>query len=69
MLVPVVLGERRLRFPLIASPKLDGMGLSITDQGPVTRGGSLLPNERIREYLDRDDLRLDADLVCTIHGF
>lgn len=62
------LGERRLRFPLIASPKLDGMRLSITDQGPVTRGGSLLPNERIREYLNRDALRLDADLVRTIHG-
>ena len=45
------------------------MHLSITDRGPVTRGGSLLPNERIREYLDRDGLRLDADLVRTIHGF
>jgi len=56
-------------FPLIASPQPNGMRLSITDYVPVTRGGSLLPTERIREYLDRDDLRLDADLVRTIHGF
>ena len=29
VLVPVVLGERRLRFPLIASPNLDGIRVSI----------------------------------------
>jgi DNA ligase-1 len=53
-----------LRFPLLASPKLDGMRLSVTERGPVTRGGALLPNERFRAYLDRDELRdLDGELT------
>jgi hypothetical protein len=69
MLVPVVLGERRLRFRLIASPSLTVLASPSIDQGPVTRGGSLLPNERISEDLHRDDLRLDADLARTIYGF
>jgi hypothetical protein len=29
----------------------------------------LLLNDRIGEYLDRDDRRLNADLMRTIHGF
>jgi DNA ligase 1 len=54
----------RLRFPMLASPKLDGMRVSITERGPVTRSGALLPNERFRAYLDRDELRgLDGELT------
>jgi DNA ligase 1 len=53
-----------LRFPLLASPKLDGMRVSITERGPVTRSGAPLPNERFRAYLDREELRgLDGELT------
>jgi DNA ligase 1 len=64
MLAASVDGAGPLRFPLLASPKLDGMRVSITERGPVTRGGLLLPNERLRAYLDRDELRgLDGELT------
>lgn len=57
-------GARHLRFPLLASPKLDGMRVSITERGPVTRGLRSLPNERLREYLSRPALvGLDGELV------
>lgn len=64
MLAASVADAGPLRFPLRASPKLDGIRLSITERGPVTRGGGLLPNERARAYLDRPELRgLDGELT------
>lgn len=64
MLAVAVEAAGPLRFPMLASAKLDGMRVSITERGPVTRGGALLPNERFRAYLDRDELRgLDGELT------
>lgn len=64
MLAVSVADAGPLRFPLLASPKIDGMRVSITDRGPVTRSGALLPNDRFRAYLDRDELRgLDGELT------
>jgi DNA ligase 1 len=64
MLAASVADAGRLRFPLLASPKIDGMRVSITERGPVTRSGALLPNERFRAYLDREELRsLDGELT------
>jgi hypothetical protein len=34
------------RFPLFASPKLDGMRASITERGPVTRASGTLVGAR-----------------------
>lgn len=64
MLAVSLADSGRLRFPMLASPKIDGIRVSIIERGPVTRGGALLPNERFRAYLDRDELRgLDGELT------
>lgn len=52
----------RLRFPLLASPKIDGIRVSITERGPLTRGGGLLPNEHFREYL-KAFIGIDGELT------
>lgn len=54
----------RLRYPLLASPKLDGMRVCITQRGVLTRSLRPLPNEKIAAYLDREELRfLDGELI------
>lgn len=64
MLAVPVRDLSRLRYPLLASPKLDGMRLSITQRGPVTRGGGLLANEAFRKHLTRPELvGLDGELI------
>jgi DNA ligase-1 len=54
-----------LRFPLLASPKLDGIRCLITEQGPVTRKLKPVPNKRLREFLaSRPELiGLDGELI------
>lgn len=54
-----------LRFPFLASPKLDGIRCFIGGQGPVTRKLKALPNRRLREALSNPHLRgLDGELIA-----
>lgn len=54
-----------LRYPLIASPKLDGWRAYNFEGKPHTRSGKLLPNEHTRRLLSRRELDgLDGELIC-----
>lgn len=54
----------RLRYPLLASPKLDGMRVCITERGPVTRSVRRLPNTKVATYLSHPKLlHLDGELI------
>ncbi len=53
-----------LTFPWLWSPKLDGIRTMIKEQGPVTRKIKLVPNEKLRAFLDRDELRnIDGEMI------
>lgn len=55
----------KLRYPLLASPKIDGIRVICHPTlGPVTRSLKPVPNEYIREFLSNPDLRyLDGEIV------
>lgn len=46
-----------LTFPLVWSPKLDGIRTMIHEIGPVSRKIKLIPNEKLRAFLDRPELK------------
>lgn len=54
-----------LKFPMIASPKVDGIRTFVHPElGPVTRTLKPVPNKHIRESLNRSELHhLDGELV------
>src|SRR5690606_16821415 len=58
---------RKLRYPLLASPKLDGIRLLCHPKlGPVTRSFKPLPNEYLRELLAHDLYKgLDGELMMV----
>lgn len=55
----------KLRYPLIASPKLDGIRCIIHEQlGPVSRKLKPIPNNHIREILSAPELlNLDGEIM------
>lgn len=54
----------KLVFPLIASPKYDGVRCLVTSQGPVTRSLGAIPNNVIREALSDPALAgIDGELI------
>jgi DNA ligase-1 len=53
-----------LRFPLYASPKLDGIRAMVTDAGLVSRKLLPIPNRHLQLALSTDFLRgLDGELI------
>jgi DNA ligase-1 len=55
---------RQLRYPLLASPKLDGIRCLIKDGKPVTRSLKPVPNKHVRNILSIDALHgLDGELI------
>jgi len=53
----------KLRFPLLASPKLDGIRCLIRDEGVVSRKLKPIPNEHIRATLADLPVGLDGELL------
>ena len=52
-----------MRFPLLASYKLDGIRCLITESGPRTRSLKLVPNGYIAKLLEQLPVGLDGELV------
>lgn len=52
-----------LNFPLLASPKIDGIRVITTDKGPVTRKLLPVPNKHIHEMLSRLPPGLDGEIT------
>lgn len=66
MLAAAVVDAREVKFPVIASPKLDGIRCLIhADSGPVTRAFKLIPNDYIRSQLDDLPDWLDGELMLA----
>lgn len=54
-----------LRFPFLASPKLDGVRCIITPQGARTRALKPIPNKWLAAQLSRPEfVGLDGELIC-----
>lgn len=53
----------KLKYPLLASFKMDGIRCLITKEGPVTRSLKPIPNHYIRETLSSLPVGLDGELV------
>ncbi len=56
----------KLRYPLLASPKLDGIRCIVHPElGPVSRAFKPIPNRYIRESLDERIYKgLDGEIIC-----
>lgn len=52
-----------LRYPVLASPKIDGIRVVTTDQGPVTRKLLPVPNRHIHAMLSRLPPGLDGEVT------
>ncbi len=70
MLATAMKDPADIRYPLLASPKLDGIRCLIhPDHGPVSRKFKPIPNEYIREKLSYVNLHgLDGELVTYTNG-
>lgn len=55
-----------LRFPLIASPKIDGIRALITQDGPVTRKLEPIPNRHINEMLRKLPVGFDGEITSGV---
>jgi len=54
-----------LRYPLVASPKLDGIRCVVRDGLALTRSLKPVPNKKLRELLQRPELEgLDGELMA-----
>lgn len=56
-----------LQYPVMASPKIDGVRCLITPDGVMTRNGKPIPNEFTSELLERAraaGVFLDGELIC-----
>ena len=71
MLAATVTDTSKLRFPLVVSPKLDGIRCLIHPElGPVTRSFKPIPNEYIRECLSSPEYEnLDGELMLCSGDF
>lgn len=52
MLAAELTDERLLRYPLLATPKIDGIRFLVVGGRAVTRSLSPIPNDRIREWIE-----------------
>lgn len=59
---------KRLKYPLLASPKIDGIRCLVTKYGGVTRNLKLIPNLHIRNLLmTLNNFNLDGELTAGIN--
>lgn len=59
----------RARFPLLASPKLDGIrAILMADHGLVSRNMKPIPNDHIRSVVHRMPTGLDGELMTYTDG-
>jgi len=64
MLAATVKSVGDLRFPLLASPKLDGIRAIVRNGQVLGRSLKPLPNKLIQRMLGREDLEgLDGELI------
>lgn len=55
----------KLSYPLLASPKLDGIRCLITEAGPVSRKLKPIPNKKLFNYLNRPHfIGFDGELIA-----
>lgn len=60
----------KLQYPLLATPKIDGIRCCITEDGPVTRKLKPVPNDYVRQLLESDALlHDDGELVTHDENF
>ena len=52
MLAAELTDERLLRYPLLATPKIDGIRFLVVNGKAVTRSLNPIPNDRIREWIE-----------------
>lgn len=57
-----------LVFPMLASPKMDGIRCLITDDGPVTRSLKPIPNDHIRSALAVLPVGYDGEILTFTLG-
>lgn len=50
----------RARFPMIVTPKIDGIRVMIKDGQPIMRSGAVVPNEHIRAWAKANAARLNG---------
>lgn len=57
--------DNKLNYPLIASPKLDGIRIIVRDEdGPVTRSLKQIPNRFTRNYLTKKEfVGVDGEII------
>jgi DNA ligase-1 len=60
MLAATIKDVKLLKFPLLASPKLDGIRCCILNGKAVTRSLKPIPNNYIRKFLEANALALDG---------
>ena len=54
----------KLRYPLLASPKLDGIRALVLDRSVYSRSGKRLPNEQVQMLFGRAEFDwLDGELI------
>ncbi|NKB42542.1 MAG: hypothetical protein GKR86_16160, partial [Ilumatobacter sp.] len=54
---------KHLKFPVLASPKLDGIRCTIRNGEATSRSGKLIPNEYVREQLRGLPEGIDGELM------
>lgn len=68
MLAAAVAGP--LRFPLLATPKLDGVRCLVRDRAAVTKSGRPIPNHHIRSWIETHcPDGFDGELIVPGAGF
>lgn len=53
----------KIAYPVLASPKIDGIRVLITDNGPVTRKLEPIPNPYIRSLLSKLPVGFDGEIT------
>lgn len=57
-----------LAFPVLASPKIDGIRVLITQDGPVTRKLEPIPNHHVRNLLSALPVGFDGEVTSGHHA-
>jgi DNA ligase-1 len=69
LLATTMTDPKKLKFPLIASPKLDGIRCIVRNGMPLTRRGHPIPNRYIRKKLSGLLLSFDGELMVPDGDF
>jgi DNA ligase-1 len=70
MLAPAIVDVNKLQFPLIASPKIDGIRCLIVNTQPMSRSMKPIPNVYIRQTLSMPGFDgTDGELIIPQYNF